>query len=257
MSVHRIRQGYGALGMYGIGVSGRISIGDNIIEYDGARGRYRRMSRDGSIAVSLDLQGEHSIVAEPVHSLYIPGFNTKYILVELVDRIVVPPNYSVGFFIKTPVDLGVFMVGRDFYKLIDVAPLLNYYKYTLYGPLTSLEEVSGILCRHWRSRSYNGRTNIEPGECLVEAEVVNELGDSIIVSKILVDASYMPLYYEINTFNCYAGKIRMVVKSRGIGEIMYPRIQPPQGYLKADVPAELRPPPIPIIAWKTEMIWGF
>jgi len=242
--------------MYGANLSGRMSIGENVIEYDPGRGRYRRVGGDGSVLTEVDLSGEYSLILEPIHSLYIPGFITKYLLVEFAQKVVLPPASSRVMSLSIPVDLGVFMVGREYYELIDVAPLLSYYKYAFYGPLASLEEVNGVVCRHWRSQIYNGKMGLGLGECVLEAEIINETNSVASVSKILLDSSFLSLYYEANTSSCYVGRVRLIVRSRDRGDVVYVKTQVPHGYVRANIPGELKPPPIPVIAWRTEMLWG-
>lgn len=208
--------------MYGVGITGRVSLGDSVVEYDPGRGRYRRMRSDGEVEVSLEVFGEHSLVAEPVHSLYVPEFITRHILIELADKSLIPPSSSIAFTVKIPVDLGVFVVGDDYYRLIDVIPLGKYYKYTLYGPHATLEEITGLICRHWRSQLHYEKPVTEPGECILEVEAVNEAEEPLFISKILVDASFTPLFYERGTFNCYAGRVRLTVKGRGRGKYRIP-----------------------------------
>lgn len=243
--------------MYGVLISGEVKVNGYIVEYNSEEGWYKRLDSSGSPVVSLSLAGwQGPAIAEPVPSLYTPSFITRYILVALQDRILIAPGSSIDFYFTIPVDLGVFIGVGDHYELVDTIPLGSYYKYALYGPPVTSDEAGGVVCRHWRSRVYSYRANVNQGECLVEASVVNDYSEPVVVSRILVDSAYIPLYYKQNTFNCYTGRVRLTVRNSQKGVVTYQGTTAPQGYIKARTPVELKHPLIPLIAQKTLMDWG-
>jgi hypothetical protein len=145
--------------------------------------------------------------------LHKPKELTPYLLVELTKPVIVEPKSTKKIFLNFPMEIGVFIIGRDEYKVLDILTLAKQ-KLTLYG-----EVRGGFICKHWESEVYHSVTSINPLlEGIIELTISNTTARWHEITQVVFNAYGMKIYYNENTV---AMRASMRIYTGGIGEIEF------------------------------------
>jgi len=207
---------------------------------------YRRLM-DGDLEYECEIVSADHVSIEPVAPVFVPKQLTRYILVEFINNVLLPPEGVARGYTTIPVDIAVFSVKNSEYKVVDVFSE-NKVKYALYGP-----KDEGLIARYYRSRFTHNP--VEPAyfmEALVPVEVVNSYSKWINLRQLLLD-SYMLYFYYKHKGLAYTQGIRVNITSETTATIEYAKEK------KKGLPEAKKPIKMSILVHsyrKTEMIWG-
>lgn len=244
--------------MFGEELEGALEIGGSRIELArfGDRVLYRRL-RGGAVEREILTKGE-VLRLLPLPTVFYPRHLTRYVLCHLSTPVHVPPGEAVGFYTLLPVDAAVygFDVRGGSFGLLDVVPLQRVYKYAVYGPLSRYGDVGGLIARYVRVAVLPERPAWaeEPGFCLSYVEVLNESGRFATVTRLLLDASPLSLFYEPGSWRCCTQRARMSVTGPSTAVVSYEEEPVEQGFKKAEEPEETKDP---LVQRETRMLWGY
>uniref|UniRef100_A0A7C2G171 DUF432 domain-containing protein n=1 Tax=Thermosphaera aggregans TaxID=54254 RepID=A0A7C2G171_9CREN len=240
--------------MYGLIVKNHLEVGDAsiIVERFENHLKYRRSMKGDVKEVLLDRNAV--VETRPIYSLFYPSYVTGYTLVSFSKPVVLSPKSSMRIQLQLPVDLAIYAYSGDFYRMIDLIPLHSNYKYALYGPVISSVEATGYIARLVKGEPIAENT-AEPLEkhCLTRVLIVNKTQDFASVSKILLDAKPLKIFYVPETWKCYTQDIKMVINSRDHASILYEE-KPCMDCVELEEPEEFRGM---LRALSTEMLWGY
>jgi hypothetical protein len=244
----------GKIGMYGLVVKDSLEIGEVFIKVERFESylKYRRSMRGDVKEVLLD---RNTVVeTRPIYSLFYPSYVTGYILVSFSKQVVISPKSSLRIMLQLPVDLAIYAYSADFYQLIDLIPLHSSYKYALYGPVISSVEATGYIARLVKEEPVADNV-AEPLEkhCLARVLIVNKTQDFASVSKILLDAKPLKIFYIPETWKCYTQDIKMILNSGEHASILYEE-KPCKECVELEEPEEFKGL---LRTLSTEMLWGY
>lgn len=226
----------------------RMKLVKRTLEFNNESGNivYRRL-------VNEDLEYECEIVSadhvsiEPIAPVFVPKHLTRYILVEFINNVLLPPGGVTKGYTTIPVDIAVFSVKNDEYNVVDVFSE-NRVKYALYGP-----KDEGLIARYYKSRFIHNL--VEPAhfmEALVPVEIVNSYSKWVNLKQILLDSYMLYFYYKYEGL-AYTQGIRVNITSETTATIDYAKEK------KKDLPEAKKPVKTSLLVYghrKTEMIWG-
>lgn len=240
--------------MYGLVVKDSLEIGEASIKVERFENhlKYRRSMKGDAKEVLLDRNAV--VETRPIYSLFHPSYVTGYILVSLSKPVVLSPKSSLRIQLQLPVDLAIYAYSGDFYQLIDLIPLHPSYKYALYGPVVSSVEATGYIARLVKGEPVADNMT-EPLEkhCLTRVLIVNKTQDFASVTKILVDAKPLKIFYVPGTWKCYTQDIKMIINSDEHASILYEE-KPCKECVELEEPEEFKGL---LRALSTEMLWGY
>lgn len=241
-------------GMYGLVVKDSLEVGEAFIKVERFENhlKYRR-SMKGDIKEAI-LDKNAVVETRPIYSLFYPSFITGYILVAFSKPVVLSPKSSLRIQLQLPVDLALYAYSGDFYQLIDLVPLHSNYKYALYGPVISSVEATGHIARLVKAEPVAEDT-VEPlkGHCLTRVLIVNKTQDFAKVSKILLDAKPLKIFYIPGTWKCYTQDIKMILNSSEHASVLYEE-KPCKECIELEEPEEFKGL---LRTLSTEMLWGY
>ncbi len=219
------------------------------------------------------LAGKPRLVVLPIYPVLYPKMFTTYILVMLSTPVHLGPEEEVALYIDTPVDVAVYafqerggperdtamdvlamplkalssMAGREEFTIIDVvAP--GRVKYTLYGmPET------GVLARHHVSSPGPEPPPARLGTAYIRVVFRNRTREWVTVTRILLDARKLRLWYRRGTWEAFYSRAVMTVTSRSTASVDYVSERPSGDAVAVPDPEELRPGRLPVA---TDMLWG-
>ena len=158
--------------------------------------QYLREAGKDSMEKSI-LVKDCSILINPVEPLHIPKDLTPYLFIEFEKKLLMEPKGSSRVYLKFPAEIGVFS-GRsgkntkDF-QIIDVFSL-DPGKFTLYGDIRT-----GILCKYYKSDIFMSCPKGDPlREGVIELKISNESDQWAEVSKVILNAYLMKIYYSMD-----------------------------------------------------------
>ena len=207
---------------------------------------YRRVI-DGNLEYECEVVSTEAMFIEPVAPIFTPKRLTHFILVEFTNNVVLPPESSTSGYTRIPVDIAVFAVKGEEYKVIDVFSE-NKVKYALYGPKNE-----GVIARYYKSRFSHEVVGLEYfKEVIVPLEVVNSHDKWVKLTQVLLDANMLNFYYEHSGKACtQKAKVEITSDSTAIVEYSKEDIE---GMDKARKPLKLTLF-MPSLR-RTEMMWG-
>ncbi len=185
--------------MYGEKVGDREVIGDSIVEF-------KRLSDkvvEARVCTPYECY-EKNIILErgdelrlyPLPPINTPEQITSYILYKLENPIVVPSGSRVSVTITTLIEVGVGVYSRSEKRVRDYVDFIPPYrmKYCLYGKPN--DGVIARLCPTKVQFIDVLEAEQEPFKALTRLNIVNSAGTSVMVSRVLVDAEHMTMYFD-------------------------------------------------------------
>ncbi|UCF07706.1 MAG: DUF432 domain-containing protein [Thermoplasmata archaeon] len=173
---------------------------------------YRRKCCDEEMdKVLLTEQGK--ILVNPVEPQQKPKTLTPYFLIEFEKPVIVDPRQRKRIYLKFPIEIGVFITGRDEFKLLDVFTMMKQ-KFTLYGDVRE-----GIICEHWKSPIFQNAPPVDPlKEGVVELYITNATSRWIELTRVVFNAYGMKIYYSPTMVSMRAN---MKVNSPVVAEVEF------------------------------------
>ncbi len=200
--------------------------------------------------------GSDNIILQPLYPVLLPKKITTSILIEYDEKITLAPGEQVEYYLLMPVDLAVLSVKHGYYSLVDVFNV-GRIKYTLYGQVEiTIPGGTGIVARYASSKIFfnekNALDKLDAGLALVRVKAYNKSREWVTLSKILLEANPLKLYYEEHTWRAYSRDIVLSISSPKTAAIIYSN-PPKPGVVEVIDPPELK---VPLISSKTTMSWG-
>ena len=209
---------------------------------------YRRL-KGGDTEYECFIRAPSEVFIEPVVPLFIPKNITHYILIELENPISIPADSKIEGYTIIPVDIAVFSIKNDNYKMVDVFSESKV-KYALYGP-----KDEGIIARYYKSRFHISlRKPKDYMEAPLPLDITNSYNNWVKLRYILLDGTMLHLYYRPGDGTTYTRKIRIMITSETTATIDYERKGLVEGFREARQP--LRLGVFMHVPRKTEMMWG-
>ncbi len=151
---------------------------------------YRRTNPDEEVKKWLFMK-KGNIVIQPVEPLSVPKNVAKHLLIEFEEPIFIEPKVTGRFYLKFPIDIGVFASVNKKYRPFDVftggAP-----KYTLYG-----NPKTGVICRHHKTPVSLTKPTFEPMlEGIMSLKISNKDDECAEINKAVFCGYTMKMYYK-------------------------------------------------------------
>ncbi|HEC88632.1 MAG TPA: DUF432 domain-containing protein [Thermoplasmata archaeon] len=165
------------------------------VEGRGKKRRYYRKKGEEEVEKFIYAK-EGNLVICPVEPVNLPKEGvSEYLMIELDKPFVIEPGMKGNFYIKFPVEIGVFLVNRKDVERIDIFTLTKP-KYTLYGP-----PERGVICRWWKSDFYDEKPELNKlYEGMMKANVENGYWEWVEIKKIVFRAFDMKLFYNEHAY---------------------------------------------------------
>jgi len=237
--------------MFGTLSTGVLELGSNriVIEDRGSSLLYRRIDlASNSIAQEMLVSKNVELRLTPIYPVFYPKFVTQYMLCVLDKSITLAPGETLDVFASIPIDLAVYAYTPQSFRILDIVPLHSEIKYVLYGSIDS-----GTIARLCTTSVHTTAPPPQLGYAIARLVIKNGMGKIVSVTKILLDASPLRLYYRPGTWEAYTQTIYMNIVGDTIAIVSYgsPFID---GVEPIDDPDSLRPPRI---YNRTEMLQGY
>lgn len=150
---------------------------------------YSRDCSGEKFSIKLSSAGGR-IIINPVEPVNLPKNITQYFEIGF-DKIVMPPESFETYYLKFPVEIGVFYSSRKDISLIDLFSL-SPHKYSLYG--TPKE---GTIVKYCYSEIFYDLPETDLlREGVIALNVVNNENEIIEISKVVFDSYGMKIFYD-------------------------------------------------------------
>jgi hypothetical protein len=160
------------------------------IQQEGDVLSYRRECMDETVEKTISAHNAQVLI-NPVEPVNKPKEITPYLLVEFERPIVVEPAGRCRVYVKTPVEIGVFVSAGGDFQVLDILTLRGQ-KFTLYG-----DPRRGVICRHCSSPVYASIPEADPlQEGVMEIDIVNPTEKWIEVAKGVFSCYGMKVYFS-------------------------------------------------------------
>ena len=168
--------------------------GDDIeikIDGKGKMKRYYRRVRDDEIEKLISAQ-EGKLVVNPVEPVNLPKIGVaEHLMIEFEKPYIIEPYIEDTFYLKFPVEIGVFLVDKKDVERIDIFTKVKQ-KYALYG-----SPEHGILCRWWKSDIYREKPDVEKlEEGIIRIDIKNNYKEWVEIKKLVFRAFDMKIFYN-------------------------------------------------------------
>jgi len=139
---------------------------------------------------------EGNVVICPVEPVNLPNEGTsQHLLIELEKPIIIEPRIEDVFYVKFPVEVGVFLIDKKDVERIDIFTITKP-KYILYGP-----PESGIICKWWGSDAFSEAPEVKRlYEGVMKVEAKNNYSEWVEIRKMVFRALDMKLFYNEHAF---------------------------------------------------------
>ncbi len=143
-------------------------------------------------------RGDKSVVAPSdlkIEDLPILSINenvTEFFGVVLDPPVYVGVDSSVKFYVKIPLDIGVYITDGRNYKLIDKIEI-HPKKYALYGDVAK-----GKIYRYWKTNPLLNPFLTEKHEAILAIEAINKAESIGAISKVIFDSKHFSLFKKDN-----------------------------------------------------------
>ncbi|MCE4616095.1 MAG: DUF432 domain-containing protein [Aeropyrum sp.] len=237
------RQGYGVPLQVGVTKLGPYELR---LEYvDRTMFRYSRLGLGGD-EESAFVDAGIRLVPLPMYPVFKPGFVTRHIMVRLAEPVLLRPEGRRVIYLEMKVDVALYAVSGGAKSMFDVLQLDDKPKLVLYGP-----PESGVVAREVRSPVYVSEPRPSLGKAVVKAVLSNVGGSHLRITRILLDAAPLRLFYRFGSWASYTQEIE-VQAERFRATVLY-RQSFKRGLQELEDPPEVKPPRF---FQKTEMPWG-
>lgn len=196
------------------------------VEGTGKRRRYYRKASNDDIEKVIHSENAKVIVC-PVEPVNMPDESmSEHLLVELTTPMIIASGSHDSFFIKFPVEIGVFLIDDKDVERIDIFTKTKP-KYTLYGP-----PERGIVCKWWKSDLYYEECEIDPLlEGIMKIEIKNEYYEWMELHRIVFRAFDMKIFYNSHAYmHSY-----LTIQKRTMGETAFNARKPKNMHKAVDI----------------------
>lgn len=177
------------------------------IEKDGTFFRYRRECRKEHVE-KIVASDDPTIVIHPVEPVNLPKEVTRFLEI-VFPPVLIEPESVKTIFLTFPLEIGVFLIAKEDYQLLDVFSQCPS-KYSLYG---SPED--GVITRYHESLVTDQCGKTDPAcEGLLQLEIRNMSRGWVEVSRAVFESFNMPIYFG----DIVAMSGEMVIFSKMIAE---------------------------------------
>ncbi len=226
----------------------RIKLVKRVLEFNNEANSivYRRLLNN-ALEYECEIVSSDAMFIEPVAPIFVPKQITYYILIEFVNSILLPPEGLVKGYTTMPVDIAVFSMKDNEYRVVDIFSENNV-KYALYGPKNE-----GLVARYYKTKFTHNIMKPEPfKESVVPLEIINSHNKWVKLSQILLDSRLLRFYYKREGI-AYTQNIKVNVTSESTAVIEYEKEFP------GDLFEARKPLKVSIFMpshRRTEMMWG-
>ena len=236
---------------------GRIEVPSNVklasyeidVRLDGEYLTYRRIDTATGAERQYVLSRGIELRLVPMYPIFYPRFITQFILCKLEREIVVAPGASIRVALEIPVDIAVYAYSGNSFKILDILTIHRDAKYVLYGTT-----YSGTVARFCLARFVESIDRLEFGYAYMPLLIKNCMGRVARVSKVLLDASPLRLYYrEGSLWYVTTQSITMNIVTETSAIVYYDKPVDPRA-TPIDDPENLRPPRV---YNRTDMLQGY
>lgn len=145
---------------------------------------------DGTKTEKLIFGVQKSVLIIPVEPVNTPKEIARHLMIHFDVPLLLEPKGQADVFLTFPLEIGLFVEKKDT-QLIDIFGLVQP-RFTLYG-----DPHSGVLCRYWKSQVLDQSGLYRPfEEGILRLRVKNLSGDWAGMSRVIVDAVSMKIYYK-------------------------------------------------------------
>lgn len=161
------------------------------IEGKGKRKSYYRKVGEEEVKKFIHAE-EGKVVICPVEPVNLPKEGAaEHLLIELDKPFIIESGFKDTFYVKFPVEIGVFLVDKKDVERIDIFTKTKP-KYTLYGP-----PENGIICKWWKSDVYSEMPEVDRlYEGIMKIEIANNYYEWMEINKVVFRAFDMKLFYN-------------------------------------------------------------
>ena len=155
---------------------------------------YRKCKNEEVRKVVAAKEGKLFVV--PVEPVNLPKIGiAEHLLIELEEPYIIEPFISDSFYLKFPVEIGVFLVDKKDVERIDIFTQTKQ-KYTLYG-----SPENGIICRWWKSAIYEDKPEVKKlEEGIMKVDIKNEYREWVEIKKLVFRAFDMKIFYNSHAY---------------------------------------------------------
>ncbi len=190
---------------------------------EGRRKRYYRRVGNDEVEKYINADRGKLIVC-PVEPVNAPDDSvSEHLLIELERPLIIEPGSTDAFFLRFPIEIGVFLIDPTDVERIDLFTL-THPKYTLYGP-----PESGVVCKWWKSDVYGEGPQVDRlFEGVLKVTITNNYHEWMELEKVVFRAFDMKIFYNSHAYM----DARLVIEKRTIGETSF-KDRKPKGMHRA------------------------
>ena len=205
-----------------------IEEGDIQLAVEGQGKKYRYYRRLGNDEVEKTIHtNKAKLIVCPVEPVNIPNVDvSEHLLVELATPVVIASGINDRFFLKFPIEIGVFLVDKKDVERIDIFTKTKP-KFTLYGP-----PEKGIVCKWWSSELYHEEPQLDQlFEGIMRVDIKNNYYEWMEIHKVVFRAFDMNIYYNRHAYmHAY-----LTIQKRILGETAFNTRKPPNMHRAVDI----------------------
>jgi len=157
--------------------------------------RYYRKCGNEEVEKRISAKGGNLYVV-PVEPVNLPKIGVaEHLMIEFEKPYIIEPSIGDTFYLKFPVEIGVFLVDKRDVERIDIFTKARQ-KYILYG---SPEQ--GIICRWWKSDVYGKKPDTDKMlEGVIRIDIENDYREWVEVKKLVLGAFGMKIFYNSHAY---------------------------------------------------------
>jgi hypothetical protein len=173
---------------------------------------YKRDNTDDNDNIEKIIHKEDcNLLINPIEPVNLPKKITSLLFIEFTKSIFISPSSTKSIYLTFPIEIGVFISdNKDNYEVLDFFTFAKK-KYSIYGTPSS-----GSICKYWNSDTHLSIPETNPlYEGILELQITNSTGRWVEVSKTVLNAYGMKLYYNSEIV---AMKVNMKITGQYIAE---------------------------------------
>ncbi|HDS59065.1 MAG TPA: DUF432 domain-containing protein [Thermoplasmatales archaeon] len=215
------------------------------VEGTGRRRRYYRKA-GGEEVEKVVYADRAKLIVCPVEPVNVPDTTiSEHLLTELTTPAVIASGSRDTFYVKFPVEIGVFVVDSRDVERIDIFTKTQP-KYTLYGP-----PERGIVCKWWKSDLYMEEPEVDRlFEGVMQVDVKNDYYQWMELHHVVFWAFDMKIFYNRHAFM----HAHLTIQKRTIGETSFITHKPKNMHKAVDI---YQAKGLKKLKEKYVMEWGF
>lgn len=216
-----------------------------LVEGTGKRRRYYRRA-GGEEVEKVVYADKAKLIVCPVEPVNVPDTTiSEHLLIDLTTPVVIAAGSHDTFYVKFPVEIGVFLVDNRDVERIDIFTKTQP-KYTLYGP-----PEQGIVCKWWKSDLYLEEPEVDRlFEGVMKTGIKNGYDEWMEVHHVVFRAFDMKIFYNRHAFmHAY-----LTIQKRTMGETAFNARKPGNMHKSVDI---YQAKGLKKLKEKYVMEWGF